>query len=888
MSHPSERDDALFAGALALPAAERRAYLDAKCSGDAAQRQRIDVLLGSHEQAGDFMSASALPSLDGFSLPGAGIEHALGERVGRYKLLDKIGEGGWGVVYQAEQEEPVRRRVALKVIKLGMDTAAVVARFEAERQALALMEHPNIARVFDGGATESGRPYFVMELVSGVAITDYCDQQRLTTRERLALLAQVCHAVQHAHQKGIIHRDLKPSNILVTRHDHQPVPKIIDFGIAKATEQRLTEKTFFTSPHQFVGTPAYMSPEQTGGRNVDIDTRSDIYSLGVLLYELLTGRTPFDARELLENGYEEILRTIRETELPRPSIRLTSLNPQDLATAAQRRRLAGAELVSTLRGDLDWIVMKCLQKDRVRRYESADALALDLARFLDHQPVLARPDSFSYRTGKFLRRNRVPMVTTAVIAGLLVTVIGFYTARLADERNRARQEAAKAERVSAFLTSLFTGANPYRAPEPDTLTARGLLDAGVERIEKELAGQPELLAEMSAVIGRVYMRLGLHQKARPLLERALAVQRQNGTSDERIAQTLDALGILLRERGERDQARVLLAEALDIQRARDRSGNATAAALVELGRVYHVQGMNKKAEPLLREALEIRRRVLGEENRETGVAYGDLGIVLMQEDDYEAAEPLVRQALAIYRKGLGDHPNLAGAISNFAQTLLNKGDFAGAEALFRESAAMFRRNLGDKHWRVANVLSNLSHPLREQGKHDEAIAVAEEAMAIEQASLGRGHPLFATALVSLARAEFDRGNFSRAESLLREALPVFQGAYGDDNPRTAGTKSVLGAALIKRQQFAEAETLLLSAHAVLKGKSGPEAKNAKTNRAHLVALYETWGQPDKARHFQAEKSLEPSDGADRPKAREAAIPAGPAPSPTRTKLPNSP
>src|ERR1043166_6415408 len=346
------------------------------------------------------------------SLDRAATAEKPGDRIGHYKILQQIGEGGCGVVYMAEQDEPVRRRVALKVIKLGMDTRHVIARFEAERQALAMMDHPNIAKVFDAGATPAGRPYFVMELVRGVKITSYCDSQKLSTRERLNLFIQVCQAVQHAHQKGIIHRDLKPSNILVTEQDGAPLPKIIDFGIAKATtDQRLTDKTLFTAFEQFIGTPAYMSPEQAGLGGLDIDTRTDIYSLGVLLYELLTGRPPFDSEKFARSVLDEIMRVIREQEPPRPSTRLTTLTEQELTTVAQRRQIESAKLPHLLRGDLDWIVMKALDKDRRRRYETASGFARDLERFLNNEPIAARPPSTLYRFHKVVRRNKLTFVS---------------------------------------------------------------------------------------------------------------------------------------------------------------------------------------------------------------------------------------------------------------------------------------------------------------------------------------------------------------------------------------------------------------------------------------------------------------------------------------------
>jgi serine/threonine protein kinase len=369
---------------------------------------------------------------------------ASGHILGRYKLLEKVGEGGFGVVYVAEQKEPVKRRVALKIIKLGMDTRQVVARFEAEHQALALMDHPNIAKVLDAGATDSGRPYFVMELVRGVKLTDYCDQNKLWTKQRLELFIPVCQAIQHAHQKGIIHRDIKPSNILVTLHDGVPVPKVIDFGIAKATQQDLTDKTVYTQLQQFVGTPAYMSPEQAEMSGLDVDTRSDIYSLGVLLYELLTGRTPFDPKELMSQGIDAMRKTIREKEPVRPSTKVATLQTEELTTTAARRAAEAPKLISLLRGDLDWIVMKCLEKDRTRRYETANGLAADLKRHLTNEPVSARPPSTAYRFQKALRRNKLAFAAgAAVVVALILGVIGTSLGLVRAERQRRQAEAAR-------------------------------------------------------------------------------------------------------------------------------------------------------------------------------------------------------------------------------------------------------------------------------------------------------------------------------------------------------------------------------------------------------------------------------------------------------------
>src|SRR5262245_35733962 len=411
--------EAIFTAARHLSPPERAAYLDQACAGEPAFRQRVERLLAAQAEIGSFLESPA-PELDA-TLGQPSVTERPGTIIGSYKLLEEIGEGGFGTVFMAEQTSPVRRKVALKVIKPGMDTKQVIARFEAERQALAIMDHPHIARVFDGGTTATGRPYFVMELVKGTPITDFGDQNQLTPRQRLELFVPVCRAVQHAHQKGIIHRDLKPSNVLVSRHDATPVVKVIDFGVAKAIGQELTDKTLFTAFAQMVGTPMYMSPEQAGTSDLDVDTRSDIYSLGVLLYELLTGTTPFDKERFRSAGYDEMRRIIREEEPARPSSRVSTLG-EAASTVWENRRTEPRRLCRLLRGEVDWVVMKCLEKDRTRRYETADALAADLERYLADEPVQACPPSAWYRARKFVRRNRVAIGTSAVSLAAVLAV----------------------------------------------------------------------------------------------------------------------------------------------------------------------------------------------------------------------------------------------------------------------------------------------------------------------------------------------------------------------------------------------------------------------------------------------------------------------------------
>jgi serine/threonine protein kinase len=526
MAHPHEREVEVFEAALELPPGQREAYLEQASAGDPELFQRIRALLRAAEKSTEFLAPT--PSKHEASLPA--IEKP-GDRIGRYKLLQQIGEGGCGIVYMAAQEEPIRRHVALKVIKLGMDTRQVIARFEAERQALALMDHPNIAKVYDAGATATGRPYFVMELVRGLRITDYCNDKRLSTRKRLELFIQVCQAVQHAHQKGIIHRDLKPSNILVTVNDGVAVPKVIDFGIAKATSgERLTDKTIFTAFHQFMGTPAYMSPEQAELTSVDIDTRSDIYTLGVLLYELLTGQTPFDPSELLQAGLDEMRRTLREKEPACPSTRLSTLDADQLTATARLQGLDAPKLINLVRGDLDWIVLKCLEKDRARRYETANALLIDIQRHLSNEPVAARPRSRLYEFQKTVRRHKVGFAATAAVIVTLFLGLGIATWSLVKERQarrRADTEAAKSFQIARFLEDMLRGIDPKKAQEQDTSLLRDLLGHTAARVSRDLTNQPLVEAHLKNTIGNIYAALGEFQNAEQMARNALALRRSD-------------------------------------------------------------------------------------------------------------------------------------------------------------------------------------------------------------------------------------------------------------------------------------------------------------------------------------------------------------------------
>jgi len=635
-------------------AAERQAYLERECEGNAALLARIQALLDNHTND-DFLEEPAVkatvPKTILIDLP----EEPTTEIIGRYKLLQKIGEGGCGVVYMARQDEPVRRTVALKVIKLGMDTKQVIARFEAERQALAMMDHPNIAKVLDAGTTEKGRPYFVMELVRGIKITAYCDQNKLTPLVRLDLFMKVCQAIQHAHQKGIIHRDIKPSNILVTLHDGVPVPKVIDFGIAKATEGRLTDKTLFTAFEQFIGTPAYMSPEQAEMSGLDIDTRADIYSLGVLLYELLTGKPPFDGKELLASGLEEMRRTIREREPVRPSARLSTMLAGELTTTAQHRGSVALKLVSLVKGDLDWIVMKALEKDRTRRYETASGLAADLKRYLDSEPVNARPPSPLYRLQKGLRRNRGLAIAAAVVLLALVGGLGLSTAALVREKQaRTRQAAAdrakaaetiRADAVVGIVSELFTSLS-------DKLDRRGHLRA---------------LREMAEAADRLVFG-PLSNSPAAQVQMLHLVSQLGWEPDKKQLERLDRIGELLPKVADED---------LPIPRERfaeDREG--VLATLAE----------ESGAEEIIRRQgqIEALRRQPRPDNAEI-VRYLLLEMQChywMERDDL--VEQRLSEAMLLLPKGVD--PGTASVVRKYYITALcNLGRYAEAERIGRES-----------------------------------------------------------------------------------------------------------------------------------------------------------------------------------------------------------
>ena len=850
MKPPEPSEQTLFDAArqIADPVA-RAAYLDTACAGNPELRVRLENLLKAEQRADEFLASDPLGLGETLRQGQIQLSEGPGTVIDKYKLLEKLGEGGFGVVYMAEQKQPVKRRVALKIIKVGMDTREVVARFEAERQALALMEHPNIAKVLDGGATDTGRPYFVMELVRGTQITEYCDEKNLSTKERLDLFIQVCQAVQHAHQKGIIHRDLKPSNILVTVNDGVAVPQIIDFGIAKATQMELTEKTVFTRFQQFIGTPAYMSPEQAELSSVDIDTRSDIYSLGVLLYELLTGKTPFDAKELLKAGVDEMRRTIREKEPERPSTRVSTLSLDELTTTAKRRGLDAPKLANVLRGDLDWIVMKCLEKDRARRYETADGLARDLQRHLNNELVLACPPSRLYRLQKVIRRNRGAFAAAAVMLGLLVGGAGLSTweairARQAERvQSRLRQEAeanqkqatAEAMRSDAmanFLGATLSAAAPAQAKGRDTTVVKEILDNAVERLS-ELTNQPEVELELRGVMVTTYDELGLFKEAETIADQSLKLARSRFSAESapislalyQMAQAL--LGVSKLKEAEvaaresvRMRRKLLAADGISLSNApawQANSPNLHMAGRVDpadlyvvlsvLGRCLEIAGNSHEAVETFREALAWARKIYGNEHRDTATQLSGLGLALKDEGKLTEAEQALRESLAIYRKLYAGkaHPDIGVVLNNLALVLDHKGRLSEAESLYRESLDMARQ-LQPPQSELAIPTYNLARVIQSQGRLADAERLHRDAIDMLRKA-GSQESFLSVALPSLAGILRDQGKLEEAYEAAAEGLALRRNLFGDADVRTVFALATLGTILQRQGKPEEAQAL---------------------------------------------------------------------------------
>jgi len=664
-----------------------------------------------------------------------------------------------------------------------------VTRFESERQALALMDHPAIAKVFDAGSTPQGMPYVVMEYVAGVPITEYCDKHRLAMNERLELFVQVCSGVQHAHQKAIIHRDLKPSNILVTQVDGKPVPKIIDFGVAKAISQRLTAETMFTHAGALIGTPEYMSPEQANSGSEDIDTRSDVYSLGVVLYELLVGALPLDLTEIRDQAFFELLRRIREEDAPRPSTKLRT-SSEHSSVAARNRGTEPAELDKQLKGDLDSIALKALEKERSRRYSSPSDLAGDIERYLHNEPVLAVPPSLAYRSGKFVRRHRLAVAASAIVAlavfGLIASlVIG--SARVARERDRANREAQAAERVSDFLVGAFAISDPDES-RGNKITAREVLDKGARQIETDLAGQPALQARLMSTMGKVYEGLGLYEPARQLLDKAIGLQKKTlGPDHQETLASQRMLARILQYQAQYSAAEKLYSETL--QKQERFLGSDAMDALrtkANLGSLYNEQGRYADAEKLLSETVKATTQASGQNSPETMSALHSLAIAYDGERQYAKEADIWEELYRLRSQTLGpDHPDTVNSMQNLAYVYYKVGKAAEAEKLQRQGLEIGRRVLGNDHPSVLLAIGNLANTLLSEGKPAEAEPLQREALEGRRRILGPNHPETQYAIANLANILSAQKRHREAEALYREALQGEIRVLGDNHPEIA-------------------------------------------------------------------------------------------------------
>ncbi len=785
MAQETRTAKAIFAGALDQQTPEgQSAYLDAACGGDQELRTKVDGLLRAYANAGDFLQTP--PFVSKAAVDDAPFVEGPGTAIDRYKLLEKIGEGGMAVVYMAEQTEPVRRKVAFKIIKLGMDTKQVIARFEAERQALALMDHPNIAQVFDAGATETGRPYFVMELVTGMSITEYCNRNRLSTKDRLGLFIQVCRAVQHAHQKGIIHRDIKPSNVMVTMHDGRPVPKVIDFGIAKATNQKLTEKTLFTRYAHIIGTPAYMSPEQAELSDIDVDTRSDIYSLGVLLYELLTGTTPFGEEELRQVGYLEMQRVIREEEPTKPSTKLTALG-KTLDDVARQRNATPEQLRKVVRGDLDWIVMKSLEKDRMRRYGTATQLLGDIERHLKHEPVSAGPPGVWYRTKKLLQRHGKLVaagaaVMAAVVLGLIISITLYIRAE------RARAETAT---VTDFLANdLLASVYPERAKGQE-VTVRYLLETASAKLETKFGDSPLAEAAVRTTLGVTYQKMGDNPAAQPHLERAWEIRRrQLGPEHPDTLTSLDQLGWLYWYQGRNEDARPRLVEAFEHRRrVLGPEHRDTLESMTHLAWLGEGPGSDMDDSSIAEHAYDLARRVLGEDDPITLGAAAALTMRQVANFQHAKAKAVAPAAYERSRRVLGDEHETTLVLMNVLTWLYGRQQrYEEAVPLGERAMEIARRVLGPTHMVTLHAQANLGWLYTEQGRSEEAMSLLMETLELARQHLGPDHVITVCCALKLGILYRAQGQYEQHDPLLIDLLRTCRAQFGEDSPVTGYAK----------------------------------------------------------------------------------------------------
>jgi eukaryotic-like serine/threonine-protein kinase len=784
--------------------------------------------------------------------------------IGHYYLRRRLGEGGMGEVWLAEQKEPVRRRVALKLIKRGFATREAIVRFDSERKALALMDHPAIAKVFDAGTTSAGAPYFVMEYVAGIPITDYCDKHRLSTRERLDLFRHVCEGVQHAHQKAIIHRDLKPTNILVAEIDGKPVPKIIDFGVAKALTTQLSEETMFTRAGALVGTPEYMSPEQANSEGEDIDTRTDVYSLGIIFYELLAGAPPIELRKV---ALAEFLRRLREEEPPKPSTKISAHTPATSTDVAKKRQTEPRELAKQLRGELDSIALMSLEKERSRRYASASEFAADITRYLNNEPVLAVPPSLAYRARKFVRRNRASLATACAFVAVLIAA-SVISIRQSIRANRA---AAVAQAVNDFLQhDLLSQATAYFQTgtklDPD-IKVRTALDHAATRIEGKFQGQPEVEAAIRVTIARTYEQLGQLVEAQKQFERAMELQRKTlGDKNPETVETESELGEIARIQGRYPAAETLLSQALGLQRRVPGPENPqTLKTMSNLFATYSSDGKFAQAEALGLQTVETQRRVLGPENGDTLSSMNRLAIVYFEEGKVAQAEALHNQTLEIRRRVLGpEHPITLRSMGNLANVYIAEGKFAQADALESQTAEIQRRLVGPENPDTLLTENNLAAVYSDEGKFAEAAALDKQVLESRRHVLGPENQFTLDSMCDLASDLSNEGKYAQAEALFSQALGIARRTLGPEHPYTLNFDSEFASAYQRQGKYAQAETYAKQALAGRRKILGSEHPDTISTESDLALAYVSEGkfaesEPLAREGMETDKKVRPDD-----------------------------
>jgi eukaryotic-like serine/threonine-protein kinase len=810
--------------AMQLGPEQRARFLDEACSEDALRAEVESLLLAGQGAGSSFLQSPALDEsgndLDRAEETWAG-EHVLqaGQIFSeRFQLVRKLGEGGMGQVWLAEQTSPVRRQVALKLIKAGMYDESVVRRFQSERQSLALMDHPAIAKVFDAGATPQGQPYFVMEYVPGLPITEYCDRKKLKIADRLELFVQACEGVQHAHQKAIVHRDLKPANILVVEVDGRPMPRIIDFGLAKVATAQVGA-SLFTQQGHFVGTPGFMSPEQADPSSQDIDTRSDVYSLGVVLYVMLAGSLPFDTKPGQRQSLDELLRKLREEEPPRPSTK-ASANRDTLAATAAARGSEPHQLLSLLRGDLDWIAMKALEKDRARRYGAPSELAADIRRYLNHETVTARPANGGYRLRKYARRHRVAVT---VAAGLVLLLAAFSILQTIQLR-RITHERDRANRITDFMTGLFNTSDPSEA-RGNSVTAREILDKASKDMRSGLGKDPEVQSQLMYVMARTYGNLGLYARADKLARAALDARTSLlGRDDPRTLESMTLMGWILDKEGSEAEAEKMERQALaGERRVLGPEDPLTLQTEDDLALILLHGGHYAEEEKLEREAIGIETRVLGQENAQTLQSMNHLGVSLLLQGRFAEAEQEYRRLLDVERRTLGpDHPETLKALANLSTSLQGQNRFAEAEPLYREALATQQRVLGPEHQNTLRAMFNLAGLLALEGRLADSENLLRKTLAIQSRTLGPEYPDTLGSQVNLADLLLKEGHVHDAEKLQRETLDARRRVLGPGNPLTLRTQSFLAEILIREGHYAEAEKLARQAFEVQVRSRGPQ------------------------------------------------------------------